>query len=138
MPPKLLWDLATAYDLFISLHVLHRPNKYELRGAWAAGVRSRLPAADREMMEQAIELIVGPLHWIHALPPPKDGATALRELAALPAAERLPALMYLPNNSSPDRDILQQVSERGAWDEGDLDNLARALAGHSSYSHSKK
>ena len=73
MPPKLLWDLATAYDLFVSLYVLHYPNKYELRGAWAAGIRSRLSPADREMMERATELIIGPLHWIHALPPPKDG-----------------------------------------------------------------
>jgi DNA-binding transcriptional ArsR family regulator len=138
MPPKLLWDLATAYDLFISLHVLHHPNKYELRGAWAAGVRSRLPAADRELMEEAVELLVGPLHWIHALPAPKDGATVLSELAALPAAERLPALMYLPDKPLPSREILEEVSERKGWDEGDLERLVRSLADHSNYSHSKK
>jgi DNA-binding transcriptional ArsR family regulator len=134
----LLWDLATAYDFFISLHVLHHPNKYELRGAWAAGVRSRLPAADRELLEQAVNLIVGPPHWIHTLPAPKDGATVLRELAALPAAERLPTLMYQPHKPAPDRKILEQVSERGQWDEGDLENLLRSLAGHSSYQHTKK
>ncbi len=38
--PRLSWDVGTAYDMFMSLDVLHRPEAYGLRGAWAAGVRS--------------------------------------------------------------------------------------------------
>jgi DNA-binding transcriptional ArsR family regulator len=138
MPPKLLWDLATAYDLFISLYVLHHPNKYELRGAWAAGVRSRLSPADREMIEQATELIVGPLHWLHALPPPKDGDTVLRELAALPPAGRLPALLFMPDRPSPAVEILQEVGERGVWNDQDQERLAQALSQEYPYPHQKK
>lgn len=138
MPLKLLWDLATAYDLFVSLYVLHHPNKYELRGAWAAGVRSRLPAADRDLMEQAVDLIIGPLRWIHALPPPKDGATVLHELAALPPAERLSVLLFLPNKPTSAVEILQQVGERGHWDEQDKERLIHALGRDYPHSPNKK
>ena len=41
------WDIGTAYDFFASLVVLHNPEMYGLPGSWAAGVRSRLPAAAR-------------------------------------------------------------------------------------------
>src|SRR5688572_17960378 len=122
--PTLLWDLATAYDLFISLHVLHHPNQYELRGAWAAGVRSRLPAAERDYIEQAVEVVIGPLHWIHALPAPKDGATVLRELAAVPPAERLSTLTFMPYKEWPGNEILREVGQRGGWDERDRQSLA--------------
>jgi hypothetical protein len=37
--PRLHWDYGTAYDLFVSLMVLHKPSKFGLRGAWAKGVR---------------------------------------------------------------------------------------------------
>lgn len=30
--PRITWDLGTAYDLFISLHVLHEPVDFGLRG----------------------------------------------------------------------------------------------------------
>ena len=36
---SLSWDLGTAYDFFISLHVLHNPDKFGLRGSWAAALR---------------------------------------------------------------------------------------------------
>ena len=39
----LIWQTGTAYDLFASLQVLHRPQEFGLRRAWAAGVRARLP-----------------------------------------------------------------------------------------------
>ena len=75
--PKLLWEIGTAYDLFISLLVLHEPEDYGLRGSWAAGVRSRLPAGERKVLEDAIQLFHIPLQWLHALPEPQDSATAL-------------------------------------------------------------
>ena len=53
--PRLLWDWGTAYDLFISLEVLHEPDKFGVRGAWAAGVRARLPDEGREALERSRE-----------------------------------------------------------------------------------
>ena len=48
---ELIWEVGTAYDMFTSLDVLHTPDRYGLRGSWAAGVRSRLPVAQREMLQ---------------------------------------------------------------------------------------
>ena len=45
---KISWDMGTAYDFFASLKVLHYPAKFGVRGAWAAGVRSRLSQNDRD------------------------------------------------------------------------------------------
>ena len=50
--PKLFWDWGTAYDFFVSLSVLHNPQTFGLRAAWAAGMRSRLPSGERESLEQ--------------------------------------------------------------------------------------
>jgi hypothetical protein len=65
--PRLLWDWGTAYDLFVSLEVLHEPAEFDVRRAWAAGMRARLPADAREMLEQTRTLGHVPLHWIYAL-----------------------------------------------------------------------
>ena len=46
---QLSWKHGTAYDLFISLHVLHEPEHFVIRPAWAAGVRSRLSAQDQKL-----------------------------------------------------------------------------------------
>ena len=54
---RLRWEIGTGYDLFISLLVLHRPEQHGLRASWAAGVRSRLPADERETLETAITLM---------------------------------------------------------------------------------
>ena len=48
--PEVLWDCGTAYDLFISLYVLHHPAEFGLRASWTAGVRARLSAAARETL----------------------------------------------------------------------------------------
>jgi DNA-binding transcriptional ArsR family regulator len=90
----ILWDKGSAYDLFISLWILHRPDEFGLRPSWAAGVRSRLPADLRDFLEQAQICVKVPLHWIYRLPEPKDTAAALRALEALPPAQRLPALVF--------------------------------------------
>src|SRR5690606_25511350 len=49
---RIKWDIGTAYDFFISLWVLHEPEHLGLRGSWAAGVRSRLPAPERELLQR--------------------------------------------------------------------------------------
>ena len=126
--PRLLWDVGTAYDLFTSLDVLHRPQHYRLRPAWAAGMRARLPASARETLEQAQEMPVAfPVHWLHGLPEPKDAQAALQSLRQIPAAERLP-LLVLPEGIPPIFPphwvpVLRDVAARAAWDEQDLEQM---------------
>ncbi len=118
--PSLLWDCGTAYDLFVSLLVLHKPSKYGLRGAWAKGVRSRLPVPEREILEQTQNLVWEPCRWVHNLPGPKDGATALNALAQIPPAKRLPALAFSPEVPPELWEMLNGVAARRGWDEADL------------------
>lgn len=121
--PKLTWDAGTAYDLFISLLVLHDPARYGLRGAWAAGVRSRLPAAERAFLKKAVDAFV-PFSWLHSLPQPKNGATVLDALAAIPAGERLATITFDPPTFPADlAALLKRVSARGVWDDKDLHTL---------------
>jgi len=124
--PQLLWEWGTAYDLFMSLEVLHKPADFGVRGAWAAGVRARLSTAQREILEESRSLFVMPLHWIHSLPDPKDALTVLWALGQIPPAERLPLLTYHPERSSEVEQVLSDVSAHGAWDEGDREVLRAA------------
>jgi hypothetical protein len=126
--PKLLWEWGTAYDLFMSLAVLHNPAEFGVRGAWAAGVRARLPAAEREILEQSNHLIYVPLRWLHTLPEPRDAMTVLWTLGQVPPAERLPLLSLDPTKPCDTAEILKMVAERKAWDDKDLQAL-RALHG---------
>lgn len=121
--PQLFWDWGTAYDLFISLEVLHEPAGFGVRGAWAAGVRARLPADGRETLEQSRQDHM-PLHWVYGLPEPKDGATALWALQQLAPAERLLSLFLVPGTSPRGaKEILREVAARGNWDEQDRQAL---------------
>ena len=118
------WDSGTAYDLFASLVVLHDPEKYGLRGSWAAGVRSRLPAAEREFLQQ-IKDVIWPMRWVYSLPAPKDAATALAVLADLPAEGRLAALTSAISAKA--EGLLLAVATRCGWDESDLKQLASLM-----------
>ena len=121
--PILSWDTGTAYDLFVSLHVLHEPNKFGLRGSWAAGVRSRVPSGEREILEESQHLFTLPMQWVHGLPDPKDGGAALRTLEALDPKDRLPALAISVETPPQLAEILLSISERGSWDDSDLEVL---------------
>jgi DNA-binding transcriptional ArsR family regulator len=92
--PQIIWDKGTAYDLFVSIWVIHRPDEFGLRPSWAAGVRSRLPSALRDVLEQSQMFISVPMHWIYQLPEPKDADAALDTLRGLPPEDRLPALVH--------------------------------------------
>lgn len=119
---ELDWDIATAYDLFVSLSVLHSPEKVGLRPSWAAGVRSRLPATERDFLSRVAPIIF-PYRWIHNLPWPKDSRTVIDTLAAIPAAERLAAI-DAPGDLSPDvESLFRGVAARGSWDAGDYQRL---------------
>lgn len=121
--PQISWDLGTAYDLFLSLYVLHHADKFGLRASWAAGVRSRLPTDDRKTLEEATQMFGAPLHWVHSLPKPKDSAAVIWSLRRLKPEDRLPALTYEDGVSAETREFLDRISERGAWDESDLERL---------------
>ncbi len=122
--PHFIWDVSTAYDLFISLEVLHDPGRFGLRGNWAAGVRSRLPAPQREFLQHLYKNHpLWLLPWVVSLPRPKDGAAVLQHLAAIPPAERLPAVS-LGCLEEEYKELLLAVKERGGWDEKDKARLA--------------
>ncbi len=87
--PSIEWDYGTAYELFISLHVLLEPEYFGIRASWAAGVRSRIPATERKLLEDVYAITGVPLQWIHSLPAPKDAISALWALKQIPPARRV-------------------------------------------------
>lgn len=93
---NIIWEKGTAYDFLASLDVLHFPARWGLRGAWAAGVRSRIPQVEREFLEVVVELLLTPYYWIYGLPEPKDAQTLLYTLKQVPPAERLTELILSP------------------------------------------
>jgi DNA-binding transcriptional ArsR family regulator len=124
---QLLWDWGTGYDLFVSLHVLHEPGDFGIRGAWAAGVRARLSPGARETLEQSLMLWGVPFHWIHTLPGPKDGAAVLWALGQVAPEERVPLLALSPEVPSDIAEMLNGTAMRQAWDEGDREALRAAF-----------
>ena len=118
--PQLSWDIATGYDMFMSLDVLHNPEKFGLRPAWAAGVRSRLPVAERDLLQQVQKTFFkGIFYWIHTLPPPKDGRMVLEVLEEIPPAHRLSTSLFYPAMPAAVKEVFEQVIARQRWDEED-------------------
>lgn len=126
-PPKLLWDVGTAYDLFMSLEVLHQPEEFGLRGAWAAGVRSRLPAPEREILQHTGSFYKGTMLWAYSLPAPKDSATALKYLAELSPEQRMRILLLDGEMPAEVRTVLEGVAVRGSWTGAEQKLLRSAL-----------
>lgn len=122
--PHISWDWGTAYDLFASLHVLHYPEEFGLRGSWAAGVRSRLTAPQRTILEDSQELFFSsPLAWVSSLPEPKDASTVLWSLGQIQPAGRLPTLANHADEASEMLAVLKEVMARRSWDDNDLQRL---------------
>ncbi len=122
--PNLSWDLGTAYDMFLSLQVLHEPSTFGLRAAWAAGMRSRLPITERETLEQFQKAkMTTPFHWVYGLPSPKDGPVALRALKEMAPASRLEMLALKPGDPESLRQIYLDVRDKGAWDDSHLEEI---------------
>lgn len=126
--PKLLWDSGTAYDMFVSLNIIHEPAEFGLRSAWAAGMRARLPATKRETLVQSQLLFKVPFHWINTLPDPKDSFTVLYVLRKIPPAERLPILALDPDKPSEVVEMLEGIAARGTWNEKEQKFLQAAYA----------
>lgn len=126
--PALNWDEGTAYDLFVSLYVLHRPAVFGARAAWAAGVRSRLPTAQRDFLEKVQTFLPVPLSWLYLLPAEdKNSAGALHALAQLPAAERLPSLLFTAETPIEAINILRSIALRQTWTSAEQEVLRAEL-----------
>ncbi len=124
--PSLLWDIGTAYELFVSLHVLHEPDYYGIRASWAAGVRSRIPAAERKLLDEVMPFMPLPIAWIrNLLPAPKDALSALWAIRQIPPAERILTLLaqecYEEDNLY--LSIVKRVMQRCTWDEQDISTI---------------
>lgn len=118
---KLSWDFSTAYELFISLHVLHDPEHYGIRASWAAGIRSRIPAVERKLLEETVPFSGWPISWARQLPAPKDAISALWSMRQIPAAERMVKVFDLEREKESEwSQALLNVATRRAWDETDL------------------
>jgi DNA-binding transcriptional ArsR family regulator len=122
---QIRWDHGTAYDFFSSLHVLHFPDDFGLRGAWAAGVRSRLTNEARDFFEIVINNFNIPLNWVHELAAPKDASTALLALKRIPVGERLAALKLSPVDSDACFILLAEVMSARIWEPAELNQLVR-------------
>ncbi|MBL8063489.1 MAG: winged helix-turn-helix transcriptional regulator [Anaerolineales bacterium] len=93
--PEIIWDFGTAYELFISLHVLLEPEYFGIRPSYAASVRARIPATERKLLEEMYPLLGVPLKWLSTLPAPKDAITALWALKQIPPAQRMLTLQQV-------------------------------------------
>jgi len=130
----LAWDVGTAYEFFVSLHVLHEPELFDLRPSWAAKIRSRIPSAERTFLENTYFFLNFPLRWLYDLPTPKNAITVIYSLQQLPPAERGRALLALNQELKPESKSLLQIAERRTWGKKDLAFLTPLMckdeAGH--------
>lgn len=124
--PEITWDFGTAYELFISLHVLDEADAFGIRPSYAAGVRSRIPVAERKLLEEVYSIVGVPLKWLSKLPAPKDAISALWALKQIPAAERVIKL-YGIDETQTDKthqkfnDILLRITAERKWKNEDAE-----------------
>jgi len=116
----LAWDMGTAYELFVSLQVLHEPEFYELRPSWAAGIRYRIPAIERTFLEEVVPFLTLPLGWIYRLPRPKDARSVFHALREIEPAQRGILLLDLQQGLRPESGRLLEIARRRSWDRDDL------------------
>lgn len=120
------WDIGTAYELFISLYVLHAPDFHGVRASWAAGIRSRIPAAERKFLEEVMPFFAPPICWVRDLPQPKDAINLLWTLRQIPPAERMGKLMCMERwAENPEAKLLTGIAEHQTWNQDELDQLSK-------------
>ncbi|MBL8050861.1 MAG: winged helix-turn-helix transcriptional regulator [Anaerolineales bacterium] len=124
--PKITWDFGTAYELFVSLHVLDEAEYFGIRPSYAAGVRSRIPAAERKLLEEVYSITGVPLKWLSTLPAPKDAISALWALKQIPPAERMIKLAQLDETPIDEKhkkfnDILLRIIDERKWNTADAE-----------------
>lgn len=126
-PPRLTWVSGTAFDLFISLYVLHHPDRFGLRASWAAGVRSRLPQPDREFLESAQTYLTAPLLWLCSIGEDRSARAALQALAELPPSERLAAITRFSDSSAEFQAATRRIQQNGTYTAEDLQVVSAEL-----------
>lgn len=138
--PAIQWEYGTAYELVVSLYVLHETEGFGIRPSFAAGVRSRIPAPERKMLEEVFPILGLPFKWIHDLPAPRDAISALWALKQIPPAERMIKLQRLddpkpyPSNDPKDvekhkvsRETLLRIAGEGKWKPEDADYFQKLI-----------
>jgi len=138
--PSILWEYGTAYEFCVSLYVLHKAEDFGIRPSFAAGVRSRIPAPERKLLEDVLPFMGLPLKWVHNLPAPRDAISALWALKQIPPAERMIKLQRFdetepyPSNDPEDvnkhrttRDILLRVAADGKWKTEEVDTFLKLI-----------
>ncbi len=123
----LLWKSGTAYDFFISLLALHRAADFGLRPNWTAGVRQRLAAPSREILERVYSYASLPLDWISGQPEPRDTLPILHRAAELAPADRLRVLTLPADTPLDASEILAHIGARGSVTVAERDHLARSI-----------
>lgn len=128
--PKIIWDFGTAYELFISLHVLNGPEYFGIRPAYAASVRARIPSAERKLLDDVYAVTGVPLRWLSTLPAPKDAISALWALKQIPPAQRLVKLAQLDKTPSDEKyqkinETLLRVMDERKWNAADMELLLK-------------
>jgi DNA-binding transcriptional ArsR family regulator len=118
------WDFGSAYDFFISIFVIHHPERFGLRPAWAAGVRSRLSPEDREFLDQSLNFLPVPLVWINNLPmQDKNTLAVLNELEKIPAEKRLTTLMNPAQMTEAVYTSIENIQSTRKINTTDIENL---------------
>lgn len=121
---RLRWDWGTAYDLFASLFAIYHPSRFGIRPAWAAGVRSRIPAPYRELFGACIGFMGVPVHWILDQTGRKDALTVLSRLRSIPPDRVLPELALNARSAEKGDSILARIAERGEWTQAEQEKIA--------------
>ncbi len=120
----LQWDFGSAYDFFISLFVIHHPDRFGLRAAWAAGVRSRLCTEDRQFLEETLSFLPVPLMWIYHLPiQEKNTLAVLDSLAAISPGKRLQSLFRSSLVTDEVIDTIERIQSKQDFSPADLEVL---------------
>ena len=132
--PALHWEYGTAYELAVSLWVLHKADEFGIRPSFAAGVRSRIPPTERKLLEDIFPIFGLPFKWLHSLPAPRDAITALWALKQIPPAERMIRIQNLDEDYASHegehgekirqaRDLLLRVASDRKWKPKDAEFL---------------
>ncbi len=129
---KTVWDFGSAYDFFISIFVIHHPDRFGLRPAWAAGVRSRLSCEDRQFLENLNNHFPVPLIWIYQLSlEDKNTKAVLSALANIPPEQRLISLYKTSLMTEDIISTIYQISKKQNVTPEDLEILRPAFQGRS-------
>jgi DNA-binding transcriptional ArsR family regulator len=120
----LSWEYSTKYDFFISLSVLMNPERFNIRATWAAGVRSRIPATERQLLKTIHSHFSIPAAWCYQLAvPAASGEDLLTHIQAIPDEDILPALFMQTPQEKEIRELLLRIASEGIWQEEDLQKL---------------